>query len=167
MTLRRPEPLTPAHDLSQFFSGHPTLDDWLTRHALRNQVSGASRTYVVCEGPAVVAYYSLATGSIDRRVAPGRVRRNMPNEIPVMLLGRLAVAADRQGQGLGTALLRDASLRTLNAAKIAGIRAVVVHAIDDAAARFYRDRGFLPSSNDPRTLFLPMEVVRASIASRR
>src|SRR5438552_9518261 len=113
-----PEKLTPEHDVDGFECGVPSLDQWLKKRALANQQSGASRTYVVTAKGRVVAYYALATGAVDCAAAPGRVRRNMPDPIPVMVLGRLAVDQQYRGHHLGSSLLRDAILRTLQAADI-------------------------------------------------
>jgi GNAT superfamily N-acetyltransferase len=112
----------------------------------------------------IVGYYSLASGSIESRQTPGKVRRNMPDPIPIMLMGRLAVDKSQQGSGLGRALLKDAILRTLRAADIAGMRALLVHALDEDAAGFYRHNGFLPSPIDPLVLMLPLDVARKALA---
>jgi GNAT superfamily N-acetyltransferase len=149
-----PQKLSPEHDLSQFHCGEPTLDDWLRRRALQNEESGASRTYVVCAGKQVVAYYALAVGAVTHASAPGRIRRNMPDPLPVMVLGRLAVDETVQGQDIGRGLLRDAMLRTLQASDIADIRAILVHAISEAAKQFYAKWGFIPSPVDPMTLMI-------------
>jgi GNAT superfamily N-acetyltransferase len=163
LSLSPPRPIDAACDLSSFDSGVPSLDSWLQQRALRNESAGASRSYVVCEGPRVVGYYCLSSGAVECRQAPGRVRRNMPDPIPVMLLGRLAVDRAFQGQGLGRALLKDAILRTLKAAEIAGLRALLVHALDEEAARFYRRNGFLDSPIDPLLLMLPLATVRRAL----
>lgn len=163
MTLTPPQPIRADHELSRFDSGRPVLDDWLRSRALRNEGSGASRTYVVCEEARVVGYYCLSNGSVEAKQAPGKVRRNMPEPIPVMLLGRLAVDASRQGKGLGRALLRDAILRTLKAAEIAGMRALLVHALDEGAAAFYRHNAFLASPFDPLVLMLPLDAARRAL----
>ena len=155
-----PEKLRPDHDLSSFDSGTPSLDDWLRRRALRNQESGGSRTYVICAGKRVIGYYALATGAVAQAEATGRTRRNMPDPIPVMVLGRLAVDSACQGRGLGRALLRDAILRTMQAADIGGIRAMLVHAISEDARRFYERCGFQPSPVDPMTLMITMRDAR-------
>jgi GNAT superfamily N-acetyltransferase len=152
--VRRPQKLSAEHDLSQFDSGEPVLDDWLRRRAEQNEASGASRTYVVCIGKRVVGYYTLAVGAIAHGEAPGRIRRNMPDPVPVMVLGRLAVDKTLHGQGAGTGLLRDAVLRTVQAAEIAGIRAILVHAISEGAKRFYEKYGFVASPVDPLTVML-------------
>jgi GNAT superfamily N-acetyltransferase len=149
-----PEKLQPAHDLSAFDCGEPVLNDWLRRRALQNQQSGASSTYVVLDKIRVVGYYSLAAGSVARETAPGRVRRNAPDPVPVVVLGRLAVDRDFQGQGLGHTLLRDAVLRTLQAADIIGVRAILVHALSEQAKRYYEDCGFAPSPINPLTLMI-------------
>ena len=160
---RPPELLAADHDIADFDCGRPVLDDWLRRRALANQSAGASRTYVVCEGRRVVGYYSLATGSVAHAESPGRIRRNMPDPIPVMVLRRLAMDRRAQGRGLGLALLQDAIMRTLTAAQIAGIRALLVHALDADAARFYSRRGFLDSTMDPLTLMLPLAAARKAL----
>ena len=153
--LRAPEKLDAGHDFSAFECGEPALDEWLRRRALPNEESGASRTYVVSAGQRrVVGYYALAVGAVAHAGAPGRIRRNMPHPVPVMVLGRLAIDQVWQGRGLGPALLRDAVLRTLQAADIAGIRAILVHAISDRARRFYESYGFVASPVDPMTLML-------------
>jgi predicted N-acetyltransferase YhbS len=162
-TLSPPEPLKATHDIGTFDSGHASLDDWLQRHALANEDKGASRTYVVRQGNRVVAFYCLATGSVMQAGLPGRIRRNMPDPVPVMLLGRLAVDRTCARQGLGKALVRDAILRTLEAANIAGIRAILVHAKDEQVADFYRRNDFLPSPVDPLTLLLPLKDVREAL----
>ncbi len=151
-----PEPLRPVHDLAPFNSGSSVLDGWLRRRALLNQDRGASRTYVIRCGTRVIGYYALAAGAVAQAEATGRTRRNMPDPVPVMVLGRLAIDADYHGRGLGRALLRDAILRTLQAADIAGIRAMLVHAISDDAKRFYERCGFQPSPVDPMTLMITL-----------
>jgi len=163
VTLSPPEPLRPGHDLASFECGRPALDNWLRPRALRNESAGASRTYVVCDALRVVGYYCLAAGAVECARTPGRVRRNMPDPVPVMLMGRLAVDRTQQGAGLGRALLRDAILRTLQAAEIAGMRALLVHALDQDAARFYRYNGFLPSPMDPFVLMLPLDTARKAL----
>lgn len=143
-----PAKLSAAHDLSAFDSGEPVLDDWLRRRALQNEESGPSRTYVVCAGTKVVGYYSLAVGAIAHAEALGKAPRNMPNPVPAVILGRLAIDKKCQGAGIGTALLRDAILRTIHAADIAGIRVILVHAISETAKRFYEKHGFIASPVD-------------------
>lgn len=154
-----PAPLTAAHQLTGFESGEPTLDHWLKHRALRNQGSGASRTYVLCADGQVMAYYCLATASIMSEQATGRIRRNMPDPIPAMVLGRLAVDQRWQGQGIGKALLRDAVLRTVQVSEIVGVRALLVHALTDSAVGFYQSHGFHPSPANPRTLYLSVSEI--------
>jgi len=149
--------------MSSFFSGEPDLDDWVKRRALKNQDSGASRTYVVTTGRAVVGYYSLAVGALSQESAFGRVRRNMPDPIPVMLVGRLAVDRAWQRKGLGRALLRDAILRTIQAADIAGIRAILIHALSQDAKTFYERCGFYGSAVDPMILMLTLQEARTMV----
>ena len=156
IVLSAPEKLRSDHDLSEFTCGEPSLDDWLRRRALRNESSGASRTYVVCSGQRVVGYYSLAVGAVAHSGVPGSVRRNMPDPVPVMVIGRLAVDEKFQGLRIGPGLLRDAVLRTLQAGEIAGIRAMLVHAISERARRFYVDCGFIASPVDPMTLIITL-----------
>jgi len=158
-----PEKISSRHDLSQFHCGEPALDDWLRKRALQNEESGASRTYVVCVRTRVVGYYALAVGAVAHVVAPGRVRRNMPEPVPVMVLARLAINHAMQGGGVGPALLRDAVLRTLQAAEIAGIRAILVHAISERAKRFYEKWGFVPSPVEPMTLMITVEEARQAV----
>jgi GNAT superfamily N-acetyltransferase len=154
--------LQPEHDVLNFDCGEPVLNDWLRQRALQNQQSGASSTYVVPDKMRVVGYYSLAAGSVARETAPGRVRRNVPDPVPVVVLGRLAVDRDFQGQALGRALLRDAILRTLQAADIIGVRAILVHALSEQAKRFYEDCGFAPSPINPFTLMITLpEAINA------
>jgi GNAT superfamily N-acetyltransferase len=149
-----PEPIKPEHQIEDFDSGNPELDDWLRKRAFKNESSGTSRTYVVTVEQKVIAYYCLANGSILNTNAPGRIRRNMPDSIPVMVIGRLAVDHNWHSQGIGRGLVRDAVLRTLQAAKIAGIRAILVHAISEQAKQFYSKCGFIPSPLSSMTLMI-------------
>ena len=158
-----PETLGTDHDLSPFGSGTPVLDDWLRRWALRNQEAGASRTYVICAGKRVVGYYALAVGALAQAEATGRTPRNLPDPAPVMVLGRLAIDAAFQGRGLGRALLRDAVLRTVQAADIAGIRAILVHAISEGARQFYQRCGFQPSPVDSMTLMITLRDAEQAV----
>jgi len=125
-----PQPLADHHQLVDFDSGEPSLDDWLKRRAARNQANGPSRTYVVCEGAAVIGYYCLAAGAIGHAEAPSAMKRNRPDPIPVLVLGRLVIHKDHHQQGIGTALLRDAILRAIQAR---GSSRTI-------ASRTYRDR---------------------------
>ncbi len=163
--LRPPEKLNSSHQIDSFDSGDGQLDDWLKRRALKNELEGASRTYVLCAGELVVAYYCLANGAVAQTSATGRVRRNMPDPIPVMVIGRLAVDRHWQGKGFGRTLLRDAVLRTLQAAEIAGIRAILVHAISEDAKQFYEKCGFNASPVDPMTLMVKVDDAASADAS--
>ena len=156
MSFSVPRPVRPDDNLGDFFSGNNALDQWIKTRALRND-RRAARTYVVCDGEKITGYYSLAVGSVMRELTPGNIRRNMPEQIPVMLLVRLALDREYQSKGLGRALIRDANLRTLRAAEIAGIRAILVHAIDDNAANFYRHCGFLSSPINSLVLLFPLK----------
>ena len=159
-----PERIRSEHDLSSFRSGVAVLDDWLKRRALPNEQTGASRTYVVrAGGKRVVGYYALANGGVAAEAATGRTRRNMPDPVPVMVLGRLAVDEAYQGCGIGRGLLRDAILRTVQAAEIGGIRAMLVHAISEEAKRFYEACGFSESPLDPMTLRITMADAEKAI----
>ena len=161
-----PQHLTPDQALATFDSGVPALDDWLKRRALANEQAGGSRTYVVCAGGRVVGYYALATGGVAQAAATGRVRRNMPDPVPVMMLGRLAVDRAYRGRGLGAGLLRDAILRTLQAAGFGGIRAILVHAISEEAKRFYERQGFVASPVDPMTPMITVADAEKALRSR-
>ena len=164
--LRPPEHLTAEHDVSAFDSGVPDLDDWLRKRALANEETGASRTYAVCAGRRVVGYYALAAGGVAQSQAPGRVRRNMPDPVPVMILGRLAVDRDWQGRKMGAGMLRDAVVRTLQAAEIGGIRAILVDAISEDAKRFYERHGFRSSPVDPMVLMITTKDARKALSGK-
>ncbi len=161
--LRAPELLTTDHDTGAFDSSVASLDDWLRRRALDNQASGASRTYVLCDEADVVGYYALAASSVAPDAAPGRFRRNMPDPIPVAVLGRLAIARSGQGQGLGRALFRNASLRVIAAADVIGIRGLLVHAISDEAKAFYVSLGLSVSPIEPMMLMVTLGDLEATL----
>lgn len=150
-----PQPLSAQHRFDGFVSGEHSLDEWLRRRALPNQTTGASRSFVVTdESNHVVAYYAMATGAVTHQQASGRIRRNMPNPIPVMVLARLAVDKRFQGHKLGGAMLQDAVKRTLAVAQDAGIRALLVHAINESSRQFYIHYGFESSPVNSMTLML-------------
>ena len=159
-----PEHLTAAHDISVFECGVANLTEWLKKRALLNEETGASRTYVVCSAGRVVGYYALASGGVALAKAPGRVRRNMPDPLPVMIVGRLAVDQSCQGRNIGRSLLRDAVLRTLQAAEIGGIRAILVHAISEEAKRFYERYGLAVSPVDPMTLMITVADAKKALS---
>ena len=152
-----PVPLTAAHNSETFNCGEPVLDDWLKRRALKNENNGASRTFVVCQDDNVVGYYVLATGSVMHKDAPSKIKRNMPEPVPVMVLGRLAVDKNAQSMGIGRGLLNDAILRTITVAKQAGIKALLVHALSEEARKFYLQCGFIESPLDPMLLMITLK----------
>ncbi|MDD5319621.1 MAG: GNAT family N-acetyltransferase [Methylococcales bacterium] len=159
-----PAPITADQELANFDSGESSLNEWLKKRALKNHAAGASRCFVVCAGAAVIGYYSLSAGAISHEAAPKAMRRNMPNPLPVLLLGRLAVDKRYHNQGIGQALLRDALMRAVNVAGDAGVFAILVHALSDQAKQFYLSRGFVESPLQPMTLLMTIETVRSILA---
>lgn len=158
---RRIEKLQPHHPVEAFDCGQEALNGFLKKHALHNQRGGGSQTYVGLADETVIGYYALAVGSVEQDRAPERVKKGLAkHSIPIMLLARLAVDRRWQQQGIGAALLKDATLRTLQAADIVGIRALAVHAKSDAARKFYERFDFLPSPTDPLHLFMLLKDVR-------
>jgi GNAT superfamily N-acetyltransferase len=158
------ELLGPEHDIAEFDCGkHVSLTDWLKRLARMNQVSGDTRTYVVHRDLKVVGYYSLAPGSISRKEATLRASKSAPEPLPIVLLARVAVDKQEQGQGLGSALLKDALQRAYAGAEIIGGRAILVHAIEAEAAAFYRKYGFEPCRGLELHLMLLLKDLRASL----
>lgn len=149
-----PAPLSEAHRLETFRCVRPELEIWLKQRARKNQLEGASRTFVVCAGDEVIGYYALAAGAVLHEAAPGGIRRNMPEPIPVAVLGRLAVHTDWGGQGIGSGLLKDAILRTVRLSREMGIRALLAHAVDESARQFYLRNGFMESPIEPLTVML-------------
>jgi len=159
-----PEALTAGHDVSGFESGEPALDEWLRNRALVNE-SRYSRTYLVCCDGVVVGYYCLSAGAVERSAAPGRLRRNAPDAVPVSVIGRLAVDRRHGRRGLGADLLADALTRIAVASQSIGIGAVLVHAKSDTAKAFYlRHAEFLEYPAESRTLFLPIETLVAAFS---
>lgn len=161
---RRIEKLDRNHFLDAFDCNQPDLNRWLIKYALQNQGASSAQTYVALLNEAVIGYYSLAVGQIEFNDAPDRLRKGLARHpVPIMLLARLAVHKDWQGKGVGRALLRDAVLRTLQAAEIAGIRALVVHAKDDGAKRYYEQFDFVSSPTDALHLFVLLKDLRRLI----
>jgi GNAT superfamily N-acetyltransferase len=159
--IRQIEKLRREHAVEAFDCGHAELNRFLQQHALQNQRSGGAQTYVGLVGSTVVGYYALAVGSVEQEEAPERVKKGLAKHaIPIMLLARLAVDRHWQKRGIGAALLKDAVLRTLQAADIAGIRALVVYAKDDVAKGFYQRFDFVPSPSDPLHLFMLLKDLR-------
>ncbi|MBW4618124.1 MAG: GNAT family N-acetyltransferase [Cyanosarcina radialis HA8281-LM2] len=164
LDLTPPAPIASDCELADFDSGESSLDEWLKKRALKNQVTGASRCFVLCSGKVVIGYYSLSAGAIGHELAPKAMRRNMPDPLPILLLGRLAVDRRYHDRGLGSALLRDAMMRTVNVSRDAGVFAILIHALSDRAKLFYLSRGFVESPLQPMTLFMTLETVRSILA---
>jgi GNAT superfamily N-acetyltransferase len=163
-TYSPPELLAEGHDVSRFACGKPALNQYLKRYALKNQREDISRTYVTKKADRVVGYYTLTFGSISHEEATRKIKDELPGyPIPIILLARLAVDVGEKGKGLGAALLRDAMLRTLQAAEIAGLRAMLTHAKDEDAKAFYLKYGFEESPAHPLHLMLRIDDIRASI----
>ncbi len=159
-----PQPINERHDVSRFDSGVDSLDAWLRRRARLNEAKGGARTYVVSDGARVIAFYSLAASSVERQRVSSRVGRSMPQPIPVILLGQLAVDTSFRGRGLGADLLADAARRALAASDVIGARALVVQALDDGAKGFYERFGFRPfSDREPLMLILRVSELRAAL----
>lgn len=162
VNLSAPQPLAAVHLLSDFECGEPALDEWLKRRALSNQLSGASRTFVVVDDAyRVRGFYALAAGAVAHQTATSSVKRNMPDPIPVMVLGRLAVDRRAQGIQLGAALLQDAAHRAIMVSQNTGVRALLVHALHEQAKKFYEHYGFHESPQHPMTLMLRLNSVKA------
>lgn len=161
--LATPVPLTKDYEVAGFTCGIPSLDAWLKTRALKNQMTGASRTYVVCEGKRVIAYYALASGAVAINAAPGAFRRNMPDPVAIVVLGRLAVDTSLQNLGYGRALVRDAGCRVIQAADVIGIRGMIVNAFSPPAKTFYEQVGFDPSPLDPMTLMITVADLKACL----
>ena len=162
----QPVALAEHHVLDSFNCGVASLDDWLKRRARQNQLSGASRTFVSADATGqVIAYYALASSAIAAAVTTGRLRRNMPDPVPVVVLGRLAITLAYQGQGLGRALFHDAGRRVVYAAEAIGIRGLLVHALSDQAKDFYLSLGLELSPLEPMTLMTTVADLRAALLS--
>ncbi|MHC5718155.1 MAG: GNAT family N-acetyltransferase [Nostoc sp.] len=161
-TINAPQRLTHKHDVLEFKSKSEALNNWLKEKALKNE-GDTARTFVVTVENQVIGYYCLATGSVTHLVAVSKAKRNAPDPIPCMLIGRLAVDTKWEGQGIGSGLLKDAIIRILSVSQIAGVRCILVHAKDEEAKRFYLKRGFQPSPIEPLTLMMTLKDIRASI----
>lgn len=158
-----PLPISNTHDVEKFDCGETSLNEWLKKRALKNQLTGASRCFVICEKNKVIGYYSLSAGAIAHNSAPKKFTRNMPNPLPVLLLGRLAIDKDYHNKGLGSALVKDALLRSVTVSTETGIFAVLVHALTSPAKQFYLSRGFVESPIQSMTLMITMETVRKAL----
>jgi len=164
MALSAPELLTAAHDVSRFSCGKPALDHWLQSRALSNQDKGFTVVLVVHDAGRVVGYHGLAPTSVVPVVPPRSIKTGQPpNPVPCLLLGQLATDSQWTGQGIGTGLLRHALIRCVKGANLIGGRALIVKAIDNDAASFWAKRGFLPSKDDPMTLFRSIADIAASL----
>ncbi len=156
--LQAPVPLTDAHVVQDFDCGVESLNDWLQRRAWKNQLLDVSRTFIVCQEDQVVGYYCLSSAAIGRHSMPKSRQRNMPDPIPAVLIGRLAVDRRYQGRKIGVGLLQDAVLRIVQVAQTIGTAYIVVHALDEAAQGFYQTYGFTSIPETPLTLFLPVST---------
>ena len=166
MALSQPEPLNDRHDVSGFSCGKPALDSWLKTKALANQERGFTVVMVVQDSGRVVGYYGLAPTAIVPATMPRSIRTGQPPDpVPCLLLGQLATDLGWSGRGIGTGLLRHALARCVAGARLIGGRALVVNALDGEAAEFWRRRGFLPSKDDPLTLFRSLPDIMASLAA--
>ncbi|CAE6715195.1 GCN5-related N-acetyltransferase; Histone acetyltransferase HPA2 and related acetyltransferases [Candidatus Nitrotoga fabula] len=162
LVLSIPQPLAAIHLLNDFECGERVLNEWLKRRAMSNQLTGASRTFVVVdEENRVRGFYALAAGAVSHQLATSSVRRNMPDPVPVMVLGRLAVDRRVQGNKLGAAMLQDAVNRAIAVSRNAGVRALLVHALHEHARQFYEHYGFQESPQHPMTLMLRLDTVKA------
>ena len=160
--LSAPEILTDTNELGNFSCGEANFDHWLQRRARANQISGASRTFVVCMGKRVVAFYAMASSIIAPTEATGRFRRNMPDPVPVVVPARLAIDRNCQGQGLGRALFQDAAKRIISASEVIGIRGLIVHAISESAKEFYLALGMESSPIEPMILMVTLSDLKAA-----
>ena len=164
--LTGPRRLRDDHDISGFDSSKPSLDEWLKRHALNSARNDTARTFVTCRAKRVVGFYALAGGGLVHGEAPGSLRRNAPDPIPIAILARLAVDRSEQGHGLGRALLSDAMKRAAHASRTVAARALIVHALDEEAADFYKRHQFQklrPSRPEDLTYFISMKAIRDAL----
>lgn len=163
VTYSPPQRICSEHILENFDCGEEHLNDWLKKRALKNDVGDASRTYVVCCDNVVVAYYSLHLGAIQHIEAVRKIKRNMPDPIPAIVLGRLAVDINHQGHGLAKALIKDMFLKAIQVSDLAGTKAVLVKALNQRVTTFYQSFGFVQSKTDPLLLMKAISEVRASL----
>jgi GNAT superfamily N-acetyltransferase len=158
--MQPPRPIAPGDALDGFDCGAPELNHWLTHRALGNDLSGASRTFIIKNDDRIIGYYALSAGSIFHADATGNIRRNMPDPIPVAILARLAIDTAFQNDGLGHELLHDAVRRTLSAAETLGVRALLIHALSERARGFYEKWGFNRSPTNDLTLMASLSDLR-------
>lgn len=166
MPFTAPAALSPSHDCTHFDCGDGGLNAWLRKRALKNEAAHGSRCFVVCDGAFVVGFYALAAGSVAHERAPAAVRRNMPDPIPAIVLGRLAVDKALQNRGLGADLLHDAVLRALRAAQEIGARAILCQALSERARRFYMRHGFVESTFDDLVVMLDLKRVGTLLSGK-
>jgi predicted N-acetyltransferase YhbS len=166
LPLQPPVPLTATHLVTDFDCGVDSLNEWLDKRAWKNQVLGASRTFVVSNDEIVIGYYCLSSAAINRIELPKAKQRNMPDPIPAVLIGRLAVDLRYQGQKIGVSLLQDALCRIITASQSIGVAYILVHALDDGAKRFYQAKGFVAIPERPLTLFLPVATAVLAMESQ-
>ena len=165
MAFSAPEPLTAAHDVSEFSCGKPTLDHWLKARALSNQEKGFTAVLVVHEARRVIGYYGLAPTAVVPSILPRSIRTGQPPDpVPCLLLGQLATDTGWAGQGIGTGLVKHALQRCVHASELIGGRALMVNAVDEEAAQFWQRRGFLPTKDDPLVLFRSIAAIATSLA---
>lgn len=168
VSLRAPEPLGAQHRLEEFDCGKPSLNDWLLRHARQAQGAGSAKTFVAADDDRVAGYFSLTVGQVDTLEAPERIRKGMGQyPVPVVILARLAVCSRDQGRGIGFGLLQDAIRRTMMIAEQAGIRAMLTHPLDEAAASFYARFGFIASPLREQQLLLLLKDARRWVTLKR
>lgn len=167
LSLQPPTALTATHLVTEFDCGVDSLNEWLDKRAWKNQVLDVSRTFVITNGEVVIGYYCLSSAAIDRIELPKSRQRNMPDPIPAILIGRLAIDLRYQGQKIGLSLLQDAICRIITASQSIGIAYILVHALDDAAKRFYELNGFVAIPEQPLTLFLSVATVTKAIQSEQ
>jgi GNAT superfamily N-acetyltransferase len=168
LVLSAPEPLTAAHDVSEFTCGKPALDHWLKTRALSNQEKGFTAVLVVHEASRIVGYYGLAPTAVVPSALPRSIRTGQPPDpVPCLLLGQLATDIAWAGRGIGTGLVKHALERCVTAAGLVGGRALMVNAVDEEAAAFWQRRGFTPSRDDPLILFRSIAAIAASLEQAR
>ena len=165
--MKAPAPLTSAHALDGFDCDNDVMNEWLVKRAMTNQTEGATRTFVVCDGDRIAGYYALAVGSCTRTDAPGSISRGMPEPIPMMILARLAVGKSYQGQGLGRQMVSDAVVRTLRVAEVAGVRGLMVSAIDAGARAYYEKLGFVRAKTSEDILMLRLKVAQDVLTKQK
>lgn len=164
MAFSQPEPLTASHNTASFDCGKAPLNQFLQRYALVNQANGSARTFVTLSGEQVYGYYSLAPASAEHAAVTPRISKGLARHpLPMLLLARLAVDVKAQGQGLGRSLLQSALMKYLQASEVIGCRALMVHAIDEAAIGFYQSYGFEPSPVDAAHLYLLTKDIRKTL----